>query len=162
MQSMISLSWRCVLAASYRKWHAHPPCIVERKLRTRSTCTVQLICRIASSLTLTRPFLRNFIAWHLGDLGGRKTYSANFFNHGWKCTRIKEKRGRTKYNTIHALFVFETLIISFEVWYVFSFKSISARLRTATIWKRWFKRTTTRLFLTFFYDERLKFVNFYA
>ena len=57
MQSMISLSWRCVLPASYRKWHAHPPCIVERKLRTRSTCTVQLQCRIASSLASAHPFL---------------------------------------------------------------------------------------------------------
>ena len=75
---------------------------------------------------------------------------------------LKKKEEEKKYNTIHALFVFETLIITFEVWYVFSFKSISARLRTATIWKRWFKRTTTRLFLTFFYDEWLKFVNFYA
>ena len=40
------------------------------------------------------------------------------------------------YRTIHALFVFETFIITFEVRCIFSLKSISARLRTTTIWKR--------------------------
>ena len=39
------------------------------------------------------------------------------------------------YRTIHALFVFETFIITFEVRYIFPLKSISARLRTATTWK---------------------------
>ena len=39
------------------------------------------------------------------------------------------------YRTIHALFVFEKFIITFEVRYIFPLKSISARLRTATTWK---------------------------
>ena len=39
------------------------------------------------------------------------------------------------YRTIHALFVFEKFIITFEVRYIFPLKSISARLRTATNWK---------------------------
>ena len=39
------------------------------------------------------------------------------------------------YRTIHALFVFDKFIITFEVRYIFPLKSISARLKTATTWK---------------------------
>ena len=39
------------------------------------------------------------------------------------------------YRTIHALCVFETFIITFEVNYFFPLRSISARYRRATIWK---------------------------
>ena len=39
------------------------------------------------------------------------------------------------YRTIHALFVFDIVIITFEVRYIFPLKSISARLKTATTWK---------------------------
>ena len=125
---------------------------------------------------------------------GERTIMWNFSNHGWKWTRIKEKRGRKNipvkvgmdidtwlavwttavfvvnpanlknslvYRTIHALFVFDKFIITFEVRYIFPLKSISARLRTATTWKLWFRRTTTGLFLPFLtIQQRLKFANF--
>ena len=39
------------------------------------------------------------------------------------------------YRTIHALFVFDIFIMTFEVRYIFPLKSISARLKTATTWK---------------------------